>query len=100
MPATITRSRQARIDFRTTPEVKSLIERAAAINGKSVSEFISSTVSATSREIIQQNELRVLTDRDRDILLSLLDAPAAPNGALRSAASSFHKAVSDGALIP
>ncbi|MCW3100590.1 MAG: hypothetical protein JWL77_6208, partial [Chthonomonadaceae bacterium] len=35
---------QARVDFRTTPEVKALIEQAAALYGMTVSEYIKATV--------------------------------------------------------
>ena len=106
MPATANsttetnQANRARVDFRTTPEVKSLIERAAAINGNSVSDFITATVLEKSRAIIAQNETRVLSDRDRDLFLSLLDAPASPNDALRSAAADFKRAVRDRDLVP
>jgi uncharacterized protein (DUF1778 family) len=91
---------QARVDFRTTPEVKSLIEQAAAIYGMTVSEYIKVTVVEKSRQVIAQNETRLLSDRDRDLFLGLLDAPAAPNAALRAAAADFKSAVKDKALIP
>ena len=91
---------QARVDFRTTQDVKALIARAAAINDMSVSEFIKLTVVEKSREVIAMNETRVLSDRDRDVFLTLLDAAAAPNPALRAAAGRYRKAVEDGALIP
>lgn len=100
MPVTTIQTGRARVDFRTTPEVKSLIERAAAINGNSVSDFITATVLERSREVIERNETRVISDRDRDIFLSLIDAPAAPNDALRAAAMDFKQAVKDGDLVP
>lgn len=90
---------QARVDFRTTLEVKSLIEQAAAIYGMTVSEFIKATVVEKSRQVIEQHETRILSDCDRDLFLSLLDAPAAPNAALLAAAAEFKNAVNDKALI-
>ena len=91
---------QARIDFRASMEIKSLITRAAALNGMSVSEFIKSTVVEKSREVIERNERHVLSDRDRDIFLAVLDAPASPNPALLEAAAEFKRAVGEGKLIP
>lgn len=91
---------QARVDFRTTPEVKALIEQAAALYGMTVSEYIKATVVEKSRQVIAQSEMRVLSDRDRDLFLALLDAPAAPNTALLAAAADFKNAVKDKALIP
>ncbi len=91
---------QARVDFRTTPEVKSLIEQAAAIYGMTVSEYIKATVVEKSRLVVEHHETRLLSDRDRDLFLSLLDAPVAPNEALLAAAAEFKHAVKDKALIP
>jgi uncharacterized protein (DUF1778 family) len=91
---------QARVDFRTTPAVKSLIEQAAAINGMTVSEFIKATVVEKSREVVEQAETRVLSNRDRDAFLAILDAQAAPNTALQQAVARFGDAVRDGTLIP
>jgi uncharacterized protein (DUF1778 family) len=89
-----------RIDFRTTHEVKGMIEQAAAINGLTVSEFIKVTMIAKSHEILAQHEMRVLSDRDRDTFLALLEEPAQPNAALRAAAARYKRAVRDGSLIP
>lgn len=100
MATTTNPTNRARVDFRTTPEVKELIERAAAVNGNTVSDFITATVVERSRAIIAESETRVLSDRDRDYFLSLLDAPGVPNNALRSAAADFQQAVIDGKLIP
>ena len=65
-----------------------------------VSEYIKVTVVEKSRQVIEHNETRCLSDRDRDIFLSLLDAPVAPNEALLAAAADFKRAVKDKALIP
>ena len=90
----------ARVDFRTTQEVKSLIEQAAAVNGMNLSEFIKTTLIEKSREVLERHEMRVLSDRDRDIFLELLEASPAPNEALRKAAANFKKAVKEGTLTP
>ena len=90
----------ARVDFRTTPEVKSLIEHAAALYGMTVSEYIKATIVEKSRQVIAQNETRILSDRDRDLFLSLMDTPTSPNAALLAAAADFGSAVKDKVLIP
>ena len=92
-------SPSARVDFRTTPEMKNLIERAAIISGMTVSEFIKSVIFAKSQEIISQHETRILSDKDRDIFLALLDNPGEPNEALCGAIENFKKSVEDGSLI-
>jgi uncharacterized protein (DUF1778 family) len=89
----------ARIDFRTTPDVKILIEQAATVYGMTVSEFAKSVLVEKSREVVQFVETRTLSDRDRDVFLSLLESPAKPNAALRSAADRFKSAVKQGDVL-
>jgi uncharacterized protein (DUF1778 family) len=93
-------AKQARVDFRATPEIKSLIEQAATLYGMTVSEFIKATVVEKSREVVERAERRVLSDRDRDVFLAVLSAPAAPKTALVNAAEKFRTAVQEGELVP
>ena len=89
-----------RIDFRTTKEAKALIERAATLLGMTVSEYAKSVLLERSHEVVQSTETRVLSDRDRDRFLDILDRPAAPNQALRDAAVEYKSDVLRGDLIP
>jgi uncharacterized protein (DUF1778 family) len=93
-------AKQTRLDFRATPEIKSLIEQAAAISGMTVSDYAKSTLVEKSLEVVERNEARILSDRDRDIFLALLEKPAAPNAALLAAADDFKQAVREGSLLP
>jgi uncharacterized protein (DUF1778 family) len=88
----------ARLDLRTTPHAKALIEDAAAICGQNVSAFIEATMIAKAQDVLAQYEMRTLSDRDRDIFLALLEEPAAPNAALRAASADLKKAVTDRSL--
>ena len=89
-----------RIDFRTTADVKALIERAATLQGLAVSEYIKSVIVSKSHEIVEQHQTRRLSDRDRDRFLMLLDNPPEPNAALRAASVEFKTKVSTGSLVP
>lgn len=89
-----------RIDFRTAPEVKDLIERAASLQGMTTSEFIKSVVVPASQQVVERHETRVLSDRDRDMFLLLLDNPPAPNEALKAAAQRFKAQVRSGDMHP
>jgi uncharacterized protein (DUF1778 family) len=91
---------QARVDFRTTAEIKALMEQAAGIAGMTLSEYVKSAAVAQAHQTIVRHETRRLSDRDRDTFLSLLDAPAEPNEALRLAAADFKRAVDTGDVIP
>lgn len=75
-------SEAARINLRTSPEVKALIERAAALMGTTVSSFISQTMYETSQRVVAEQDTLTLSDRDRDAFLAALDNPPAPTQAL------------------
>ena len=81
----------ARLDVRLPNQLKQIIQQAAELNGQSITDFVVSTLIETARRVVQQERLTVLSDRDRDIFLKLLDADAKPNQALRKAASSYRK---------
>jgi uncharacterized protein (DUF1778 family) len=85
MPSTPTQNSStdsARINLRTSPEVKALIERAAALMGSTVSSYISQTMYETSQRVVAEQDTLTLSDRDRDAFLDALESPAKPTQAL------------------
>ena len=79
----------SRLDFRVSPEHKSLIERAASAQGQTVSSFAIATLVKASEEAIQTETARRLSARDARTFLSLLDSPREPNAALKAAAKRY-----------
>ncbi len=82
MPPLNPASEAARINLRTSPEVKALIERAAALMGTTVSSFISQTMYEASQRVVAEQDTLTLSDRDRDAFLAALENPPAPTQAL------------------
>ncbi len=76
--------RSDRIDVRTNPEVKSIIERAAQLNHKSISAYILESALQRAREDIRETESIRLTEAERESFFSALMNPPAPNEALKS----------------
>ena len=77
----------ARLNFRLPTELKQTIEEAAARTGQSVSDFAVSTLVRTARDVIEQESCTRLSNRDRDVFVSLLDdTETHPNEALTAAA--------------
>lgn len=56
----VTRAREERIEFRTTVEVRDLVDRALEVSGTSMTEFAESSLVLAAR--------RVMADRDRFVL--------------------------------
>ena len=71
-----------RINLRTSPQAKALIERAAAIMGSTVSSFMLQNAYEAATRVVAQQEVITLSDRDRDVFLDMLDNPPEPTQAL------------------
>ena len=87
-------NQDARLNFRLPLGVKEDIERAAAARGQSVSDFAVSILARKARAVNRQFDVTVLSDRDRDRFLGLLDdVEATPNAALARAADRYKQAI-------
>lgn len=82
MPTTVI-DKHARLNIRLRPEVKDRIERAANISGKTLTDFAVSVLSESAEGVLERHEAATLSDRDREIFLSVLDEKAKPNALLR-----------------
>jgi uncharacterized protein (DUF1778 family) len=82
----------SRLNVRLTPTLKKAIEEAAAVAGLTVSDFAISTLSQAARQVVEQENVTELTNRDRDRFLALLDEPVQkPSRALKDAAAKYRK---------
>ncbi len=88
--------KQARIALRLSEDHKQRIERAAAMMGQTLNSFASSELVKRSDEVLEKEETRRLSNRDRDIFLALLDADDEPNAALKAAAAEYKQGHRDG----
>jgi uncharacterized protein (DUF1778 family) len=86
------RQRSERVEARVTPEQKKLLERAAALEGRSLTDFVLSSAQGAAAETISRHELLKLTPDDQDVFVQALLKPPAPNKALRAAAARYRAA--------
>ena len=75
--------KDSRVDFRVSDVQKSLLERAAEIKHLSLSSYILSSSIKQAELDIAENERLILSNRDRDLVMSALENPPEPNEALR-----------------
>jgi uncharacterized protein (DUF1778 family) len=97
MAAMVTRNNDARIDFRLPAELKARIERAALATNRSLTDFAVSAIGEAAGLVLDEYEGRahvILSNRDRDRFLAMLDSNAAPNAALKSAAKKHRRRIS------
>lgn len=79
------RSRSERLEARVSPAQKELLARAAALEGRTVTDFVVSHACEAAAETIQEHEALALTRRDQQAFVRALLEPAEPTEALRRA---------------
>ena len=75
--------KDSRVDFRVSDVQESLLERAAEIKHLSLSSYILSSSIKQAEQDIAENEILILSNRDRDHVMSALENPPEPNEALK-----------------
>lgn len=83
----------ARLNFRLPPEIKERIENAALVSGVTVTDFAITALVNTAEEVLEKHHTRMLTKRDRDIFLEMLENPPQPNEALKKAVKGYKKRI-------
>jgi uncharacterized protein (DUF1778 family) len=78
--------RSERLEARLPAEAKAIIQHAADISGRSLSDFVATSALAAAEETIRRHEVIVLSARDSLALVEALLNPKGPNEALRAAA--------------
>lgn len=82
MPRAASHAESARINLRTSPQAKALIERAAALTGVTVSSFISQTMFEASSRIVSQAEQITLSQAAFEAFIEACENPKEPPQAL------------------
>jgi len=78
--------RGARLEARVSRATKALFQKAAELEGRSVTDFVVHSAVEAAKRTLQENEFMHLTQRDRVAFVeALLNAPA-PNARLQKAA--------------
>ncbi len=75
----------ARLEARISPELHTMLKRAAELQGRSVTDFVVSTVQEAARQTIQQSEIIALSVADQECFANALLSPPEPNDALKRA---------------
>jgi len=79
------RTRETRLGFRLDAETKRMVEHAASLERRSVTDYCLTALSEATRETIARHESLVLSERDRAVFFDALVRAPAPNERLRSA---------------
>ena len=77
------RVRAQRLETRVTAEQKTLIERAAALQGRTVTDFVLTSVQDAARRAIEEYQQLELSVRDSEAFVEALLNPKPVNDRLR-----------------
>lgn len=84
-----------RLPTRATPELKSLAQHAAALEGRSLTDFVEASIRERSERTIRQYEVtRVSVAHARAFTQAMLH-PSAPNARLQEAARFYDAVMGD-----
>ncbi|HEV8638536.1 MAG TPA: DUF1778 domain-containing protein [Chloroflexota bacterium] len=89
--AVVHRHKRERLEARVTPEQKELLQRAAALEGTTVTEFVVSRAQRAAEQTIREHEILTLTARASSAFVEALLSPPAPNQTLRAASEHYRR---------
>ncbi|HWA88609.1 MAG TPA: DUF1778 domain-containing protein [Rhizomicrobium sp.] len=79
------RAREARLGFRVDDRTKQMVERAAKLERRSLTDFCLTALADAAREALARHETLELSQRDRQTFFEALVHPPRPNARLRRA---------------
>ena len=82
-----------RLEARVPLPIKSLIDRAAALEGRSITDFVIATLERHAVTVVHEHEILQLSTRDSHAFAQAMLAPPKPNRALKGILSRHAKAV-------
>jgi uncharacterized protein (DUF1778 family) len=77
--------KSARLEARIKPELRALIQRAADLEGRKVSEFVTDALQHAAQQAIAEAQVLRLSIADQELFAKVLLAPPEPAPALRRA---------------
>jgi uncharacterized protein (DUF1778 family) len=85
LPAASPRQRDQRLEARITTDQKAMIERAACVQGRTVTDFVVSALQEAAKRAIEEHNVWKLNQEQQKVFIQALTDPPAPNPKLRAA---------------
>lgn len=89
MPTAEAKSKTERLEARIPGDVKSILTKAASLQGRSLTDFVVGSATEAARRIIRESEVLDLSERDQVAFARTLLRPPRANPALRGAARRY-----------
>jgi uncharacterized protein (DUF1778 family) len=85
------KARAARLEARVTTEQKALLQHAAALSGRTLSEFVIASAEAAAAKLMQERETIQLTRKEQIAFVTALLEPSPASARLRKAAAKYRQ---------
>lgn len=90
-PQATNTSRGARLEARVSVEQKTVLQQAATLSGRTLSEFVVASAQEAASRVIKEHEAIRLSRAEQMAFVSALLHPPRPNARLRKAAAAYRK---------
>ena len=84
----------ARLEARITPETKALLQKAADLEGRTLTDFVIASVQSEALRVIERHQTLKLSMGDAEAFVDALLNPPQPNDALKAAAIRHKQVIS------
>jgi uncharacterized protein (DUF1778 family) len=91
LPETREKPKPERLEARLSADAKAIIQHAADLTDRSLSEFVVSSALEAAKQTIREHEVIVLSARDSALFVEALLDPRGPNDALLAAADRYRE---------
>ena len=91
LPTTPDTSRAARLEARLSPEQKAMLQQAALLSGRTLSDFVVASAQEAATRVIQQHETIRLSRAEQIAFVTALLDPPAPGDRLRQAVATYRR---------
>jgi uncharacterized protein (DUF1778 family) len=85
------KTRAARLEARVTPAQKALLQQAATLSGRTLSEFVVASAQEAAARVIQEHETIRLSRAQQVAFVNALLKPRAPTARLRKAVAKYRQ---------
>lgn len=93
--STTARRRAERLEARVTVEQKALIEHAAALQGRTVTDFVLTSVQEAAQRAIEDHEVIRLSVQDTQAFVDALLNPREPSERMRETVAHYKSVMGD-----
>ncbi|GAB4300104.1 MAG: DUF1778 domain-containing protein [Oscillatoriaceae cyanobacterium] len=84
----------ARLEARISQETKDLVQKAADLQGRTLTDFVVAAIQAEAYRVIEHHQTLKLSQEDSEAFVEAILNPPTPNDALKAAAFRYKQVMS------